>query len=133
MSQNTTSQGLTHGAYPNNIALASTNAHSSARDTASPKPNLKNEGRKVKGFLSPSDSKMQYQREESASSSSKGGNKHYLTKSCSRHRHASLTPDKDEPAFIYPCRAFKQFFLTLKEGNIDLLNMGRSSKPEIIQ
>ena len=36
-------------------------------------------------------------------------------------------------AFIYPCRAFKQFFLTLKEGNIDLLNMGKSSKPEIIQ
>jgi hypothetical protein len=89
----------------------------------------------VRGFLSPNDAKMQYQREESAGgSSSRGGkHKHYLTKSCSRHRHASLTPDKDEPAFIYPCRAFKQFFMTLKEGNIDLLNMGRSSKPEIIQ
>lgn len=116
------------------MALASTNAHSSARDTVSPKPLEKVGRHHVRGFLSPSDAKMQYAREESVGSSSRSARRHkcYITKSCSRHRHGSLTPDKDEPAFIYPCRAFKQFFLTLKEGNIDLLNMGRSSKPEFI-
>ena len=60
MSQNTTSHAVTHGTHPYNIALASTNAHSSARDTASPKPNIKNEGNRVRGFLSPTDAKMQY-------------------------------------------------------------------------
>ena len=34
-------------------------------------------------------------------------------------------PEKDDRAFVYPCHAFKQFVLTLKEGKIDLNDLGK--------
>jgi len=39
--------------------------------------------------------------------------------------------DSTERAFVYPCQAFKQFFLTLKEGKIDLNDLTRS--PALLQ
>jgi hypothetical protein len=36
------------------------------------------------------------------------------------------SPDRKDRAFIYPCRAFKQFLITLKEGKIDLNDIEKS-------
>ena len=41
---------------------------------------------------------------------------------------ADSNPERDDRAFVYPCHAFKQFVLTLKEGKIDLNDLG--NQPE---
>jgi hypothetical protein len=38
---------------------------------------------------------------------------------------SSSNPERDDRAFVYPCHAFKQFVLTLKEGKIDLNELGK--------
>ncbi len=49
-------------------------------------------------------------------------------KSTKSLRHSSCggdSLDREDRAFIYPCHAFKQFILTLKEGKIDLNDLGK--------
>ena len=41
-------------------------------------------------------------------------------------RSTSTDPDSTERSFIYPCQAFKQFLLTVREGKIDLKDLNNS-------
>jgi hypothetical protein len=47
------------------------------------------------------------------------------TKSLRSSCGGDSNPERDDRAFVYPCHAFKQFVLTLKEGKIDLNDLGK--------
>ena len=46
-------------------------------------------------------------------------------------RSYSTDPDSDERAFVYPCQAFKQFLLSMKEGNINLSEI--ANQPQVAE
>ena len=45
-------------------------------------------------------------------------------------RSMSKDPDQEERPFIYPCQAFKQFLLSMKDGSIDLKKLSQS--PQLV-
>lgn len=46
----------------------------------------------------------------------------------SRRNSFSSDPDSQERSFVYPCQAFKQFLLSMRDGNVNMADFANNSK-----
>lgn len=68
----------------------------------------------------------------SPSSDGQRNNSHHSRSRSYTVGYESCEPDSKDNVFIYPCRAFKQFFLTLKEGKINLNDIEKM-RPDLME